>query len=184
MPNYNKQKGNRWEYNIKHSLEMLGFTLIRAYSSIGTADLIGVPPYNPKGNSKSLLIQAKDTKAKDYIDPFERTHLDYLQSICAGVVCIFYKDNSKCMVKIWETSEKITFEEFLLKYYGIPCSFPELVKGFKEFRRPIHLYPIDKEIYTGRDGKEKEKPIAPFADLYSVNTWYPHTPEKYKDKHL
>lgn len=165
-------------------MEQLCFTIIRAYSSIGTSDLIAVPPFNPKGNNKTLLIQCKDTKGKDYIDPFERAHLDYLQSICAGIVCVFYKDDSKCMVKTWGTQLKQSFEEFIIEQYGIPCKFPELIKNFREFKRPLHLYPLEKEIYVGKDGTEKEKPIAPFADLYSVDTWYPHTPERYKDKHL
>ena len=41
------------------------------------------------------------------------------------------------------------------------------------------MYPTEKEIYIGKDGREREKPIAPFADFLSHVCYYPHVPEHY-----
>ncbi len=171
-----KRKGSRFEYETKWALQMVSFYVIRAYSSAGVADLVASPPYNPKGNNKTLLIQCKNTKKLDYVAPFERSHLDYLTQINANNVVLFYKDASNCMVKIWDTQEKMTFEVFMRKEYGIPCDFKELVKSYQSYKRPLHLFSPPKE----KSGKF----IAPFADLYSVDTFYPHISEKYREKHL
>lgn len=181
----NKAKGTRFEYDFMHVLEMLGFYSIRAYSSMGVADLVFTPPWNPKGNYRSLLVQCKHQKSKDYIEPFERDHLDYLQQINSGMVVIAYKDDKNVMIKIWESGEKISIEDFLQREYGIPIEgYSKILMKYKMFNRPINLYPVPKEVYINRNGKETEKPIAPFADLYSVVSYFPHIPERYHDKHL
>lgn len=184
MPNPNKVKGTYFEYDILHALEMLSFTVLRAYSSVGTADIIATPPWNPKGNYRGLLIQAKNAKSEDYVDPFERDHLDYLQQINSGLVCLFFKKDSECLVKLWESKEIITFNQLIFRLYGIKCDFKALVRGFRNYERPIHLYNPPKEVYTGKDGSEKYKFIAPFTDLSCANVWFPHIPENYRDKHL
>lgn len=183
MPNLNKQKGTRFEYDVLHALQMLSFTILRAYSSVGTADIIASPPWNSKGNYRGLLIQAKDTKAGDYVDPFERDHLDYLQQINSGMVCLFFKKDHKCYVKIWDSREILDFDTFILKHYGIPCNYSELLTKFRNHERPIHLYAPEKEVYIGKDGTEKSKFVAPFADPLSKNVYYPHVPEKHREKH-
>jgi len=185
MPNRNKQKGSRFEYDVKHVLEMIGFYVIRAYSSIGISDLIAVPSWNPKGNNRGLLIQCKNQKSKDYIDPHERDHLSYLQQTNSGNVLVVYKDGKEVMVKEWESGEKFPIKEWLLKEYGISIdSYAKILTKYKLFQRPIHLYYVPKEVYTNKNGKEAEKTIAPFADALSENVYYPHVPENHRDKHL
>lgn len=156
-------------------LKMLSFYVIRAYSSAGVADLSAHPPWNPMGIYRGLLIQAKDQKAGDYLKPMERDHLDYLQQINSAMVCVFYKENGKCMVKIWESKEVLIFDEFLQKYYGIPCKYTDLVQKFKSHNRPLHLHSVDKD--------EKDRPLGSFQDYYSVGIYYPHVPERYREKH-
>jgi len=176
MPNHNKEKGTRFEYDIKHVLEMLSFYVIRAYSSIGVADLIAIPPWNAKGNNMSLLIQAKNQKNKDYIRSFERDHLDYLQQINSGLVVVMYKDKSKVMVKEWESGNKMSFKQFIQKYYGIRCKYSELLSKFRSYNRPIHLYKIDVD--------EKNRPLGSFQDFLSVGVYYPHVPQHHRQKHI
>lgn len=176
MPNSNKIKGTVFEYDVKHVLEMLSFYVIRAYSSIGVADLIAIPPWNSRGNEMSLLIQVKNQKNKDYIRPFERDHLDYLQMINSGRVIVVYKDSSKAMVKEWESGNKMSFEAFIQKYYGIRCKYSELLSKFRSHNRPIHLYPVDVD--------EKKRPLASFQDFMSVGVWYPHVPQHHREKHI
>lgn len=154
---------------------MLSFYGIRAYSSIGVADLVCVPPWNSKGNYRSLLIQAKNQKNKDYIRSFERDHLNHLQQTNSGNVVVIYKDKSKVMVKLWESGEKLSFEEFIQKEYGIRCKYSELLSKYKSHNRPIQLYQVPKTI--------KDVPIAPFEDFLSVGVFYPHTPELHRHKH-
>lgn len=169
----NKRKGTLFEYHTKWALQMLCFYVIRAYSSVGVADLVATPPWNPRKNIRPLLIQCKNSKtAKDYVRPFERDHLEHLQQINAGNVVLFYKDGSTCMVKRWATQEKSTFNEFIQKEYGIPCDFKTLIKDYQEYRRPIHLYAPPK--------LESGQFAAAFQDFYAVNTKYHHIPEKYK----
>lgn len=185
MPNYAKAKGSRFEYDFKNVLQMLGFYCIRAYASIGVADLVFSPPWNPKGNNRALLVQCKFQKSKDYIAPFERDHLSYLQQINSGNVIVAYKDNKKIMVKEWESGNKQSIEEFLLAQYGIPIeSYSQILSKYKLHKRPIHLHYVPKEVYINKKGEESEKPISPFADLYSVDIYTPHVPEKYRDKHI
>lgn len=180
----NKAKGTRFEYDFKNFLQMLGFYCIRAYSSMGVADLVFTAPWNPKGNNRPLLVQCKHQKTKDYISPFERDHLSYLQQINSGNVIVVYKDGKQVMVKEWESGKKSTIEDFLRNEYGIPIeSYRKILSMYILHKRPIHLYPLEKEIYINKHGVEAEKPIAPFADFYSVDTFYPHIPEKYRDKH-
>lgn len=176
MPNRNKVKGTVFEYDVKHVLEMLSFYVIRAYSSIGTADLIAIPPWNVRGNEMSLLIQVKNQKSKDYIRPNERDHLDYLQMINSGRVILVYKDSPKAMVKEWESGDKMSFDQFIQKYYGIRCKYSELLSKFKSHNRPIHLYPVDKD--------EKDRPLGSFQDFLSVGVWYPHVPQHFREKHI
>lgn len=174
MGNYNKVKGTQYERDIMNALRMLSFYVIRAYSSVGVADLVATPAWNPKSNYRPLLIQAKNNQVKDYIVPFERDHLNYLQQINSGMVILAYKDDSKVMIKIWESGEKLGFNEFILKYYGISCNYSELLKGYREYRRPIHLYKPEKE----DNGTEGGKFVAPFQDFFAVNAWYPYIPER------
>ncbi|NIU00406.1 MAG: hypothetical protein GWN01_05540 [Nitrosopumilaceae archaeon] len=183
MGNKNKEKGTRLEYDVMHYLEMIMFYCIRAYSSAGWADLMASPSWNPRGNFRCLLIQCKDSKKGDYIEPMERDHLDYLQQINSGLVLLVYKDKSIVYAKNWETGETLKIDEFIQKYYGIPTKYSEVLKKYKIWNRPIHMYPVPKEAYINRNGVESERPIASFADLYSYTTYYPHVPEKYKDKH-
>ena len=184
----NKTKGTVFEYDVKHSLQMLCFDVFRAWSSIGTADLSAHPPWNPKKNFRGLLIQAKNQKNDDYLTPFETSHIDHLQQINSAMVCIFYKKNTKCMVKVWESREVLEFDEFILREYGIPCNYKELLRNYKLYKRPIHLYPVEKEIYKLTKGENKgkisERMIAPFTDLYAHDVWYPHVPETYKLKSI
>ncbi len=172
----NKAKGTRFEYDVKHALQMLSFDVFRAWSSIGVADLSAHPPWNPMGVYRGLLIQAKDQKAGDYLKPFERDHVEHLQQINSAMVCIFYKENSKCMVKIWESKEVLTFDEFIQKYYGIPCRYSDLLLKYKMHAKPIHLYNVDKD--------EKDRPVSSFQDFYSVGVYFPHVPERYRKKHI
>ncbi|MDE1828597.1 MAG: hypothetical protein KGH65_05555 [Candidatus Micrarchaeota archaeon] len=174
MPNYSKRKGTIFEYSVQNALKMCSFYVIRAYSSVGICDLVASPPWNPKGNYRSLLIQCKNTEAKDYVKPYERDHLSYLQQINAGNVILVYMDDSNPMVKIWETEEKLHFDQFMLKYYGIYCEYKELLKGFREYRRPIHLYKPEKD--------ENDKFVSSFQDYYTVNVWNPFVPDK--EKHI
>ena len=88
------------------------------------------------------------------------------------------------MIKIWETKEILGFNQFIFKMYGIKCDFRELVKCYRKYERPIHLYNPPKEVYIGKDGTEKSKFIAPFEELSNVKAWFPHIPEQYRDKHL
>lgn len=179
MPNQMKQKGTAFEYDIKHVLEMLEFHVIRSYSSMGVADLVASPPWNKNKNSRGLLIQAKNQKREDYVSPFERDHLSYLQQINAGIVCIIYKDKKKnIMVNV--EGNKTTFEVFIAVQYGIKCNFRELLKKFRNYERPIHLYPVDKELHVTRTGKRVERPVSSFADFYSVKCFFAHVAEKFK----
>lgn len=180
----NKAKGTRFEYDFQHVLEMLGFYSIRAYSSMGVADLVFTPPWNPCGNYRPLLVQCKHQKSKDYIEPFERDHLDYLQQTNSGLVIIAFKDNSKVMIKYWESKKKTTIEEFLREEYGIPIeSYSKILSAYQGYKRPIQLHYVPKEVYTNRNGKISERPIAPFADFDSVDIYFPHVPEQYRDRH-
>ena len=173
----NKEKGSRFEYLIKWGLQMISFEVIRAWSSIGTADLIASPPWNPMGNNQTLLIQAKNSSThKDYISPFERDHLTNLQDRNSGMVLVVYMDNRKVMCKIWETQEKMTFDEFIKKYYGINCNIRELNKNYKLGRKPIHLY------YPPKD--EKDRVVSSFHDLYDVDVWVPYVPHEYRKAHV
>ena len=152
---------------------------------MGVADLVFTPPWNPRGNYRPLLVQCKNQKSKDYINPFERDHLSYLQQINSGNVLVVYKDNKKIMVKEWESGNKSTIEEFLLKEYGIPIeSYNVILSKYNSFNRPIHLYYVPKEVYINRNGIESEKTIAPFADALHENVYYPHVSENFRDKHL
>ncbi len=172
-----KRKGTAFEYLCMYALRMLSFYVMRAYSSAGVADLVATPSWNPMGNDRPLLIQCKNSETKkDYIAPFERAHLDYLQQINSGLVVLIYKDGGECMVKTWGNQKKFTFNQFMQKTYGIPCDFKELIKRYKMYSRPLHLYPPPKD--------KDDKFVAPFADLYSLSTWYPHVPEKWKEKHI
>jgi len=175
MPNTNKIRGSLFEYQIKWSLEMLSFYVIRSYSSIGVADLVATPSWNSRGNYRPLLIQCKNQKSKDYIRPMESDHLDYLQMINSGLVVVIYKDESKVMVKEWESGIKSTFAEFLLKHYGIRCKYSELLSKFKSYNRPIHLYKIDVD--------EKNRSLGSFQDFLSVEVYYPHIPQHHRSKH-
>jgi len=112
MPNQNKIRGSLFEHQVKWVLQMISFYVIRAYSSVGVADLVAVPSWNPRGNYRSLLIQCKNQKNKDYIRPMEVDHLDYLQQINSGLVVVIYKDKSQVMVKEWESGIKLTFRIF------------------------------------------------------------------------
>lgn len=182
MPNLHKQKGSRFEYSVKWALEMLSCEVIRAYSSAGTCDLIASPSWNPRGFSRTLLIQCKNTEKADYVVPFEFDKLEELQQRNSGMVLLIFNQDGKCMIKIWESGKIMTFDDFIGQYMGIPCSFTELIKNFRAYKRPLHLYQVPKEIYIKRDGTEGEKPVAPFADLYSVDFWFPHIPER--EKHI
>jgi len=175
MPNRNKEKGTRFERDVMNVLKMLSFYVIRAYSSIGVADLIAVPSWNVKGNYRALLIQAKDQKNKDYIRSFEKDHLDYLQQINSGLVIVSYKDDKKIMIKEWESGIKSTFAEFMLKHYGIKCKYSELLSKYRTHNRPIHLYSVDQD--------SKGRPLASFQDFLSVGVWYPYVPEHFRSKH-
>jgi len=175
MPNTNKIRGSLFEHQLKWVLQMLSFYVIRAYSSIGVADLVATPSWNIRGNYRSLLIQAKNQKNKDYIKPMESDHLDYLQMINSGLVVVIYKDKSQVMIKEWESGIKSTFAEFILKHYGIRCKYSELLSKFKSYNRPIHLYKIDVD--------EKNRSLGSFQDFNSVNPWYPHTSQLYRKNH-
>jgi len=178
-----KRKGTVYEYDFMHVLQMLSFEAIRAYSSIGTADLIFSPPWNRKNNNRTLLVQNKNAKSEDYIDPFESDKLTNLQQRNAGLVIVAFKRLGDIMIKIWETSEILTFEKFILREYGIVCDYQKILKAFKEYHRPIHLYSVEKEIYRGRDGNMKEKPISSFQDLYAVKALYPHVSEHFNENY-
>lgn len=166
-----------------HVLQMMSFECIRAYSSIGTADLIFSPPWNIKKNYRALLVQNKNAKSEDYIDPFESEKLTNLQQRNAGLVIVAFKRLGDIMIKIWDTSEILTFEKFILREYGIVCSYQKILKAFKEYHRPIHLYPNEKQLYIGREGDEREKPISPFADFLSHVCYYPHVPENFNENY-
>jgi len=176
VPNINKRKGSAFEHDLVHVFRMLSFYVIRAYSSIGTADLVATPSWNICGNYRPLLIQAKNQKNKDYIRPMEKDHLDYLQQINSGLVVVIYKDKSQVMVKEWESGIKSTFAEFMLKHYGIRCKYSELLSKYQTQNRPIHLYRIDVD--------EKNRPLGSFQDFLSVNPWYPYVPEHFRTKHI
>lgn len=163
-----------------HVLEMLSFECIRAYSSIGVADLIFSPPWNMKKNNRTLLVQCKNAKSEDYIDPFETDKLNNLQQRNAGLVILGFKKGKDVMIKIWDTKEIMTFDKFILQQYGISIKYNVILKKYKEHHRPIHLYPTEKEEYIGRDGSKREKPIAPFADFLSHVCYYPHVPENFR----
>ena len=169
----NKRKGTAYEHQCAQVLRMLSFYVLRAYSSVGTADLVASPPWNSLGNNRTLLIQCKNsTTRKDYIPPFERAHLDHLQQTNAGIVVVMYKDETNCMVKVWDSQEKMTFEKFMGITYGIKCDFKDLLKNYQNQRRPLVLFPPPKE--------ENDKFIAPFGDFYDLNIYYPHVSEKYR----
>jgi len=87
------------------------------------------------------------------------------------------------MIKIWETQEIQTFEKFILQQYGIVCDYYTILKAFKEYHRPIHLYSTEKQLYIGRNGDEREKPISSFADFLSLKCWYPHVPENFNESY-
>lgn len=160
---------------------MLSFECIRAYSSIGTADLIFSPSWNYKKNSRTLLVQCKNQRNDDYLKPFERAHIDNLQQRNAGMVIIAFKRSTKCFIKIWESNITQSFEEFILSQYGISCEYSKLIKMYNQHKRPIHLYPPEKEEYVKKDGSMGGKFIAPFADLLSLDVWYPHVGEHFNE---
>ncbi len=176
MPNFNKEKGTRFENDVKHVLQMLSFYVIRAYSSVGISDLVATPPWNIRGNYRPLLIQAKNQKNKDYIRPMEKDHLDYLQQINSGLVIVSYKDDKKVMIKEWESGVRLTFAEFMLKHYGIRCKYSELLSKYRTQNRPIHLYHVDVD--------QKNRPLGSFQDFMSVGVFYPHVPEHFREKHI
>jgi len=175
MPNTNKIRGSLFEHQLKWVLQMLSFYVIRAYSSVGVADLVATPSWNIRGNYRSLLIQCKNQKNKDYIRPMEKDHLDYLQQINSGLVVVIYKDKSQVMVKEWESGIKSTFAEFILKHYGIKCKYSELLSKYRTHNRPIHLYKIDVD--------SKNRPLGSFQDFNSVGVYYPHIPQHHRSKH-
>ena len=151
---------------------------------MGTADLVLTPPWNPKGNNRALLVQCKHTKRMDYIEPFERDHLNYLQQINSGNVIVAFKDSKgKVFIKQWESQTTIPIEEFMLEEYGIPMVYTEILSRYNKNERPIHMYYVPHEIYTNKNGEISEKPIAPFADLYYENVYFPHVPENYRINH-
>lgn len=154
---------------------MLNFYVIRAYSSAGICDLVATPPWNSKGNYRPLLLQLKNSAKKDYVAPFERDHLSYLQQINSGLVLLIYKDNSKPFVKYWENGIVKTIEQFLIDEYGIVIEgYSFILKQYREFKRPIHLY------YVERD--EDEKPLGPFADYFLHDVYNAHVPDR--EKHI
>jgi len=181
MPNRAKEKGTRFEHQISAILRMLGFYVIRSYSSMGVADLLASPPWNPKKNFRALVIQAKDQKAEDYLSPFERDQFGHTAQYNSGIVCVIYKKNGTIMVNY--DGERSTLDMFLASQYGIVCKSREVLQRYRTYNRPIHLYPVDYEEYTGKDGKKRYKPVAPFQDFYSVKPWYPYVPENHR-QHL
>lgn len=161
-----------------NALQQISFYCIRAYSSMGVADIVASPPWNPKRNFRALLVQAKDQKAGDYLSPFERDRFDHMAQYNAGIACVVYKKDGAVMVN--HGGKRSTFEAFMAETYGIPCDFRELVQRYRSFNRPIHLYAVDHEEYAGKDGKKRHRPVAPFQDFYSVKPWYPFVPEHHR----
>ena len=121
MPNRNKQKGTRFEYEWLYYLLYHHFSNIRSYASIGVADIRSVPPRFAKLNI-CLASQCKNTKKGDYIDPAERGRLERFSKKYSYIVCEPFKLNRTCYVKLqpWNLKGKImTPEMFLNIYYGI-----------------------------------------------------------------
>lgn len=157
MPNYNKRKGTAFEYDVMHALEMLSFYVIRAYSSIGVADLVASPPKNKLGESRPLLIQCKNTVRGDYMATSETMRLMDLADTNAGEVIHAYKVDGTCRMREIYGEYDEEFSKFMGLHYGIVCKYGDLLRGFRENRRPEHL--LSKRI----PGK----------------VWYPHVPKRF-----
>ena len=158
MPNRNKQKGTRFENELRWALQMLHFYVIRAYSSMGVADLVAVPPWNRLGNGRALLIQCKFTERADYVEPYERRNLDDLVAYSSGRVILAYKIDSVVRMRDWETKEDYPFQEFVGRNYDMDGNYRTLLKNFNNHIKPRHLWA------PGSEGEE----------------WNPHQPWKYK----
>ena len=75
MPNYNKLKGTRFEYEWMYFMMYHHFDNVRSYASIGVADVRSIPPRWCK-NKLAVAAQCKFTKKGDYINPDERKRLE------------------------------------------------------------------------------------------------------------
>ena len=121
MPNRNKQKGTRFEYEWMYYMMYHHFDNVRSYASVGIADVRSVPPVWAK-SPLAVAAQCKNTKKGDYINPDERKRLkEYSDKFSYLVVEPFKKDH-KVYVKIepWELEGKsIPPDQFLYEYYGI-----------------------------------------------------------------
>lgn len=151
------------------------FYVMRAYASQGVADLVAVPPANKKNDIRALLIQAKNTKKGDYIEPLERDRMSYLDSYTGGDVVLAYKRGKIPRFKIWSTGQDMSPGDFLRDRYGIlGADWNTVLQNLRKYKRPLHLHPPPVD--------EKGRVISSVADLYAVDIWSPHNPFLYKIK--
>jgi len=121
MPNYNKLKGTRFEYEWMYFMMYHHFDNVRSYASVGVADVRSIPPRWCK-NKMAIGAQCKNTKKGDYINPDERKRLEEYSKKFAYLVVEPFKKDHKVYVKLepWKLKGKIiTPDVFLYKYYGI-----------------------------------------------------------------
>ncbi len=121
MPNKNKLKGTRFEYEWMYYLIYHHFDNVRSYASKGVADVRSVPPRWAK-EKLALASQCKNTKKGDYIDPAERRRLKAFNEKFSYITVEPFKLNRTCLVKIepWSLKGKhLPPDEFLRKFYGI-----------------------------------------------------------------
>jgi Holliday junction resolvase len=121
LPNRNKQKGTRFEYEWMYFMMYHHFDNVRSYASIGVADVRSVPPVWAK-NKMAVAAQCKNTKKGDYITPVERDRLQKYAEKFAYLVVEPFKKNHKVFVKLepWKLDgEILSPDEFLYREYGI-----------------------------------------------------------------
>lgn len=165
--------GSMYEYQIAWYLRMCYFYVIRAYASQGVADLIAVPPANPRGNRTSMLIQAKATKRGAWVDTLERDRLSYLASYTGGEVVLAWKDGKVPVFRDWETGEDFAPGDYLNYRYGIVgADWRKVHKNLRAGKKPLHLHPPPVD--------ERGKVISAFQDVLDTGSWSPVNPFLHK----
>ena len=144
MPNKNKIKGTRFEYEWMYYLIYHHFDNVRSYASKGVADVRSVPPRWAK-EKLALASQCKNTKKGDYIDPAERGRLKAFNEKYSYKTIEPFKLRRTCLIKLepWLLKGKIMPpDEFLRKFYGLHAD--SWYEYRRNWRRGIKRQPQSK----------------------------------------
>ena len=121
MPNRNKLKGTRFEYDWMYFMIYHHFDNVRSYASIGIADVRSIPPKFCK-NQLCVASQCKNTKKGDYIVPDERRRLKWYSETFHYLVIEPFKRDGEVFVKLepWKLDGELMYpDDFLHEYYGM-----------------------------------------------------------------